>query len=132
MSILSFINKVCVQTAVYWGNPKPDGFGGYIFDAPIEIKCRWEDMPRVRTAKMSKEIHQKSNVLITRSVDLEGWMYLGTLIELENAANNFIVPSNPQKVKEAYQIIAIDKTPLFRSTTKFVYNVTFGFGNTQN
>ena len=39
--------RFCVETAVYWGNPQNDGYGGFTFDTPVEIKCRWEEKSEV-------------------------------------------------------------------------------------
>ena len=128
MSITSFIKKVCVQTAVYWGNPQNDGYGGTTFDYPVEIKCRWEDKERIQYSNMGKELHQKGEALITQDVDIQGWLYLGTLDDFDSSVDE----TDPLHVDGAYQIIAIDKIPLIKSTTEFVRKVMFGFGNVQN
>ena len=134
MSILSFIRKVCVQTAVYWGNPVPDGFGGFTFDEPVEIKCRWED--KIRTFTNLNGIETASKAMILSPVDLchQGWVFLGTLEDvytlLDVDSSNITI--NPKDVQGAYEIVAIDKTPLFRSTTKFVKEYYLGFKNLNN
>ena len=45
--IEKFLQKVCVQTAVYWGSPVENGFGAKTFASPIEIKVRWTDKQQV-------------------------------------------------------------------------------------
>lgn len=128
MSIESFIKRVCVQPAVYWGNPVVDGYGGTTFDDPREIKCRWDWMDRIRETNNGKQFHQKGQALVTEDLSLEGWLYLGSLNDLDLDSNDYI---NPMSVQGAFQIIGFNKTSLVRSTTKFVREVMFGFGNAQ-
>ena len=134
MSIISFIKRVCVQTAVYWGNPQPDGFGGYTFDEPIEIKCRWDEKIRTFTNPKGKEETSKATVLLTQKIDHEGWLFLGTLQDVYGLidADSSNITVNPKEVPGAYEIIATDETPLFRSTTKFVHECYLGFKNLNN
>ena len=120
MSIISFIEKVCVQTAVYWGNPKPDGTGGMTYDPPKEIKVRWEDKAQVITDNIGKEIVSRSEVLVTSDLDEEGMLFLGTLADLDYY---YLQREDPRKVEKAYEIKRVDKTPLFRSVDEFVYIV---------
>lgn len=125
MGITKFIKKVCVQTAVYWGNSQPDGYGGTTFDTAVEIKCRWEDKLRVVADKNGKEYHQRAELLVTQDVDVEGWLYLGTLNDFDSDVDI----TNPVGIQGAYQIMGVDKSPLIRSTTEFVRTVFLGFGN---
>jgi len=129
MSIIKFIEKVCKQPAVYWGNPQNDGYGGMTFDEPREIKCRWTDKTRVIFFSDGKEDKSRSEVLVTEDLDFEGWLYLGTMASIEDPEDNYNVPANPKEVLNAYEIIAIDKIPLIYSTTEFVRTVFLGFGN---
>ena len=128
MSITSFIKKVCVQTAVYWGNPTKDGYGNATFDEPIEIKCRWEDMQRTFVDPKGKEQTSKASILVTQDLDFEGWLCLGTLSDLS------IYPSlaNPKDIFGAYEIVAIDKIPMIKSNKVFVRTLFLGFKNLNN
>jgi len=127
MSITSFINKIAVQDAVYWGNPVNDGFGGYTFDTPVVIKCRWEDMERVYTGQEGQQIQQKAKVIVTQEIDIRGWLMLGTLNDLAMIdSGTYVNPSNEIK---AYQIVGVDKVPMIKSNTIFVHIVYLGFGN---
>jgi len=125
MSIESFIRKVCVQTAVYWGTPTPNGRGGYTYADPRQIQCRWEDMDRLMVHENGKLIHVKGEVLISEDLEMEGWLYLGSLADFDSSVN----VSHPMNIDGAWQIKGLDKVPLFRSTTKFVRKVYLGFGN---
>jgi len=147
MSILNFIKKICVQPAVYWGNPVDDGFGNKMFDQPIEIKVRWDDVQRIITALNGKEIVSKATILSPLDLDIEGYIYLGTLdslIEYDESGDSddssddssdsdesgYIgTIKHPKEIDGAYEIIAPSKTPLIKSNTKFVKEYILGFRN---
>lgn len=116
--LISFIKKVCVQTAVYWDSPTPDGYGGYTYANPIEIKCRWDSvLEQIRTEK-NTAIMSKARILVTQEVKNGGYLYLGDLASLSQEHKD-----NPITTPEAYPIQRIDENPLFRSTDKFVRTV---------
>ena len=127
MHIISFIKKVCVQTAVYWGSPNENGSGGKIYADPVEIKCRWEDkvqlVTELGTTKTGEAVISKAEVLVTQELDYQGYLYLGTLDELYDSATSSGVYLNPKEIDGACEIISRDKIPLFRSSTKFVHKV---------
>lgn len=122
MAILGFVKKVCVQTAVYWGNPQIDGYNKTTFDDPIEIKCRWEDKVRMIKSQNGEELTVKAEVLVTEQLELKGYLFLGNLYDL---VGNYDL-SDPMNIQDTYEIMATDKIPLFRSTTKFVNTVYLG------
>jgi hypothetical protein len=123
MSIPSFLKKVCVQTAVYWGTPVPDGYGGMTYAEPVEIKVRWEDVSRTVSDRDGKEIYSKATVLLQQNVDIEGYLYLGTLDSL--------LSTNPMEVDTAFQIVGVSRIPMVKSTTVFVHTAYLGFKNVQ-
>jgi len=131
MSIQNFIKKVCVQTAVYWGNPVNDGFGGKTFDAPIELKppngVRWEDKQRIVKNNQGVEQISNASILVTIDLQIEGWLYLGDLDSIhdseESSSGDYL---NPKKVNGAYEIIAFDKIPEVKSTDKFIRTAYLG------
>jgi len=129
MSITSFIKKVCVQTAVYWGNPVEDGYGVKTYDAPREIKCRWTEKNRIIYNTLGNEEVSKADVLVVEDLDIDGYIYLGFLMDLEDPNNNYAVSSNPMTISGAHKIIAIDREPLYRSATEFVKTLYLGFKN---
>ncbi|MBU0778220.1 glycoside hydrolase [Patescibacteria group bacterium] len=64
MGITKFIEKVCAQTAVYWGNPHPDGYGGTLYDDPVEVHCRWDEKINVVKDRDGKEVVSKARLLM--------------------------------------------------------------------
>jgi len=114
MSITDTIAAACVQTAVYWGNPVPDGYGSFTFDTPVEIACRWEDRTGTFMSNKGEQIFSKAHVFTTQDVDERGWIYLGELTDLDSD------PDDPKIIDNAYEIKRFDKSPSLQSTTEFV------------
>lgn len=121
--IIKFIKKVCVQTAVYWGSPTPDGYGGKTFADPVELTppngVRWDQKVQLVEDKgiraTGEEIISNAVVLLNQDVDEQGYLYLGSLDDLDSG-----VQDNPLEVEGAYEIKKVEKIPLFRSATEFV------------
>jgi hypothetical protein len=128
MSIEKFIKKVCVQTAVYWGNPQDDGTGGKTFTDPVELKpplngVRWEETTQVITNSQGREIVSKAQILVCQDLDEEGYLFLGTLEDLDSLDSSGDSSGgyyNPIEIDGAYEIKRFDKTPMIKSKTTFV------------
>lgn len=118
MGIEKFIASVCVQTAVYWASPTPDGYGGYTFTDPAEITCRWEDKAELITDGKGNQIISKAQLLVTHDLDDEGYLYLGSLGDLTAGEQ-----ADPLTIEHAYQIKGISKVPMIKSTDEFVRTV---------
>lgn len=117
MSIISFISKVCVQDAVYWAPGTPDGYGGNTWTS-TQIKVRWDGVSESITNKYGKEIISSAKVMVQQALNVEGFLYLGTLASLTTPQK-----ANPKLVNTAYPIQKLEMTPLFKSATKFVYQI---------
>ena len=118
--LLSFIDRVCVQTAVYWGDPVGDGRGGLSFSVPVEISCRWDGKLEKFSNKEGKEVISKAVVLIGEETEIEvdGYLFLGSLTDLTTAQK-----AEPRIVEQAYPVQRFDKVPLFRKSDQFVRTV---------
>jgi hypothetical protein len=119
MGIESFIRKVCVQTAVYWGNPKPDGFGGMTFDYPIEVMVRWDFTQRAVLNQQGIEINCDASVLSPEDLEREGMLFLGTLDDLWNESTTSSGGlSDPKNFEGAiYSILKVEKVAMPKKTT---------------
>jgi hypothetical protein len=122
MSIESFIKKIAVQTAVYWGSPVNNGYGGKTFAEGVEIQCRWQETGKETIiTNNGKEYVSNTQVLVTQDLDVEGWLYLGTIAELNTLGfNSLIKDFKPNQIDGAYQIRRFSKIPMIKSGTKFV------------
>jgi hypothetical protein len=111
MGIGNSIKRVCRQNAVYWGNPKNDGEGGFTYDTPIQIKCRWEDRNETFVTPLGEQAVSKSVVYILQKVDQDGYLFLGTLDELYDEAESSGALLDPKVIEGAYLIKRFDKIP---------------------
>lgn len=108
--------RFCVETAVYWGNPVNDGYGTFIFDAPIEIPCRWENITEGMQHEKGKNYVSRASVLLTQDVSLQGFLFRGKLTDLPIG-----YPVNkPQAIEGAFIIMQFNRIPMVRKTDEFV------------
>jgi len=123
MSIDSVIRRFCVQTAVYWGTPIKDGYGGMTYDEPIEIDVRWEEGIQVYSDNRGKEIRSDANILCPIDLDEQGIVWLGSLSDLDelelDVESGEVYPC-PELIEDSFEIMARDRIPMVRSTTVFV------------
>ena len=115
MGIESMIARNCSSVAVYWGNPVNDGEGGFTFDDPVEIACRWEETIQVTTDNKGNEVTSRAVIYITQDVDEEGMLYLGTLDNLDSGQEE-----DPKTIQGAWIIKRFVKTPALNSSTAFL------------
>ena len=121
MGIGSFISSKLNQSAVYWGNPQDNGYGGFTYDDPVEIKCRWEDMHQVVTDTKGEEVISRAVVYVDIDLEENGVIYLGTmedLIESSGESSGEIIPTNIEK--GACIIRRWEKVPALNSSTEFI------------
>lgn len=103
---MSYLTDDHTGYAVYWGNPTPDGFGGFSWDAPVELSVRWEE--RTRQFLSSDGILSVSRAVIYLGQDVEndGVLWQGRLTDLSTAEK-----ADPRTVSGAQGIRRFDKIP---------------------
>lgn len=99
-----YLMKNLLQTATYWGNPVANGFGGYTFDSPVAIDCRWILKQELFIDAKGKEKVSAAIVLLGQDIDLDGYLYLGTTTE-----------SNPKDISGSYAIKSFAKIPSMKA-----------------
>ena len=101
-----FPNRNLKQWAVYWGDPVPDGTGGYTFDTPAEIRCRWLSMKKLLVSLAGEELVSNATVQVSEDLDENGMLFLGRLSGLSIAQK-----ADPRLVDGAYFIKQFHKIP---------------------
>jgi len=105
--------KFLRQTAVYWGGPVENGYGGFTYDDdPIEISCRWTDSTQVVSDSKGNNIVCKSVVMVGQDLDEQGMLYLGTLDDLGPDRDD-----NPETIEGAWRIKRFDRIPTVKGKT---------------
>jgi hypothetical protein len=123
MGIGSAIARQCKQIAVYWGDPVNDGEGGFVFDPPVEILCRWEDKNEVFISPNGEDAVAKSIVYVLQDLDLNGFLYLGTLDTLYDAAESSGAILDPKDYSGAFIIRRVDNLPSLNPSDGFLKKV---------
>ena len=118
--ILKFVESVCVQKALYWGNPTPDGFGGKTYDDVIEIKCRWDDKQELILNKEGKEVMSNAEITVIDELSMDGLIKLGTYEDITEEDPTEVIPLSLNGI---FTIVKTETTPLFRSANEFVRRV---------
>ncbi len=91
---MKIIRKMLVHKCMYWSNPVPDGYGGYTFQPPIELKCRWEDINERFITDANTEDLSKSKVYVDRDLMVGGYL-------LEGLGEDIDLTGNPENITTA-------------------------------
>lgn len=122
MGIITTLERQYKQDCVYWGNPQNDGEGGFTFDEPVELKCRWEETKQVVSDAKGNMIASRAVVFTKQDLDEEGYLFLGTLEDVYDLVGESSEGGcdDPASVEGAYIIKRFQKTPALGSTTEFL------------
>ncbi len=97
------------QTAVYWGNPVANGYGGYTYADPIEIDCRWEDVHEAVMDGKGVEHITRAQVQVAQDLEEEGMLLLGELVDLDSTGMDDPFSAG------AHPIIRFEKIPTLKA-----------------
>jgi len=118
MAIQTFIERICKQTAVYWGDPVNDGYGAKTYADPVEVKVRWDETYQVVKNNLGEEVNADAAVLTPIDLAIEGMLYLGELTDIDSGDL-----ATPIDVDGAYEILGREKVSMPLSLTDFVRTV---------
>lgn len=106
------LTKQLRQTAVYWGSPSPDGYGGRSFDDPVELSpdndngVRWEQRTILFLDTEGQERVSQAVVYVAQDVDMGGYLWQGALDDLTTAQK-----ADPLSLDTAREIRRFEKLP---------------------
>jgi hypothetical protein len=102
----TLITSALNQTAVYWADPTPDGYGGETFAVPVEIAVRWEQAQVLFVDPTGNQVLSEAVVYVDAELDLGGYLYLGTLDDLASGEE-----SEPADIPTAREIRGVEAVP---------------------
>lgn len=122
MGISKFIESICVQPAVYWGVPVPDGYGGFTFTTPVAIMVRWDEKTQLVINQTGQQVVSNAEIFVTGEKDVGGLIYLGDISDWITIPGIYY-NQNPLTVPAVKMIIAKSKTPMIKSNSEFVHKI---------
>ena len=108
---MGYLTRNLRQKMVYWGNPQPDGYGGYTYDDPVEIKGRWEEREELFIDSAGVQQVSRARVFIDQDVVVDGYLLLAELSTVSSGEEG-----SPGTVDGAFRIRGYRKTPNLRAT----------------
>lgn len=91
--------SLLTQSITYWTTNVADGFGGYSYNAPTTLLCRYQDFVDNFQDFEGEEFISSAIVYTSTELEQNAWVYLGTSIE-----------TNPQNQSGAYRIRNLQKS----------------------
>ena len=82
---MAFPDDDLPQKAVYFGNPTDDGHGGFTYDDPVEIPCRWFQKSALTEDNKGQTFSDMAQVQVNQDVDINGLLFLGDLTDLDSS-----------------------------------------------
>ena len=76
-------DRMLLDNAVYWEPPIRDGLGGYTWSYPIEIKTRWQQIPKLVYGSDGSEIMANSIVWVLHDVVSGGYLWKGQIDDIQ-------------------------------------------------
>lgn len=118
--IANVVKRFTAQKCVYWGNPVDNRKGGWTYDAPAEIDCRWDEKQEFIVGFDGNKYSSQATILVNIDLDRQGYMWLGTLAELNAVATDKGYDINkPIEFPDAFIIIQFAKIPAPRKDDDF-------------
>lgn len=119
-NIANVVKRFTAQKCIYWGNPVDDRKGGWTFDAPAEIDCRWDDKQEFVIGYDGNQYSSQAAILVNIDLDRRGYLWLGTQDELEAIATEKGYDiTKPLEFPDAWIVIQFTKIPAPRSNSDF-------------
>lgn len=122
--IENVVERFTVQTCVYWGTPVIDDDEGWTFAAPVELSpdnanggCRWDEKQELKIGFDGNTFSSQAIVLVNIDLDRRGYLYNGTIAEIEAAG---YTKTKPLEIPTAFIIQQFEKIPMVRQTDDFV------------
>lgn len=106
---MSVITKMRKQTAVWWQRQEtPNEFGQFAFEAPVEVRCRWDDTSQEFLDSQGEKQLSRAVAYVDRTMRPGDRLMRGTL--------DSDLTEDPLPVEGAFEIRRFDQNPNFKAT----------------
>lgn len=96
------------QTAIWWKRLDPDGSGGFDWEDPVEIPCRWELRQERIIEPSGEESVSRAKILLEEDVSVGDMLYLGDFDSIDDFTSASASPAN---ITRAYSVRAVEAIP---------------------
>lgn len=111
---MAILVRCRIHTAVYWRAKGPDGRGGNVYEAPVEIACRWDQDEENIVRTVSGDTYTcMDSVICDRKVNNGDRMLLGTLASIPAALIH-----RPEEIKECKVVRRVSVTTKLRNADR--------------
>ena len=107
MGFARFLEKIRKQDAICWERIGMDYNGDEVFNDPIEIKVRWENVEELFVNEQGEEGRSQALVYMGFMPSSGSWLYLGTIAEATGSG----IPSSPVGLQGAFPIKKREAVP---------------------
>jgi len=117
-NVVSLFTK---QKCVYWAISGNDGKGGFTFDAPIEIDCRWDDKLELKEDYDGNRFSSQAQVLVKIDIARRSYLanYTLTALQAIATANGYDI-NDPRDFPNVFIVIQFEKIPMVFADDDFV------------
>jgi hypothetical protein len=106
MGTPAWTKKWFKQDLVYWKKTGNDGEGGFEYDDPVEIKCRYEKKKEQVISGTGEQKLSRARFFASQQLEEGGYVYLGTLSD--DAVG---LTQSPADTEGSMRILAADEIP---------------------
>ena len=105
-----------LQDAVWWSRTGTDQYGQPVFAAPVDIKCRWEDVAKEFISAFGESHSQgagrkevsRSIIMVDRTMAIGDMLFQGLIVDLDDE-------DNPKENVGAWEIKSYNETTTVRN-----------------
>lgn len=105
---MGLLQRMLRQTAVYWPRLGEDDYGQPVYDAPVEIKVRWEDVNEQFLDQQGATEISRAKIYVDRDLNVGDAIRLGALSTMD-------YPQDPCENTGVHEIRSFQKTPDIRA-----------------
>ena len=120
---MQIIRKCRIHKAVLWSKQGDSGRGYFIYNAPVQISCRWNQADEVLFDKFGVEFRCISDLVVDRDVAVGDILKYGLLTDIKQPIDDPLVIDGAYPVRMVEKLTTLTNADManFDQTACFVY-----------